>query len=323
MALIVLIAFVVAALLALSVLRLKYTSKGQEASPETAAEQDDTARAGPTNARRTGVDRMRAARLTRRNVPRPASRPQAESSQAADSGSESEEDEDEEEGGRPVKLTKKAAKKAAKEEAREAERAAREARERKTSAYDERRKKRDEERERQEQLQEEEARRAAEERQRAIDEEAAKWMGTISVDEEGTGDLEASEQGQTLLNQFVEYIKARKMVPLEELATEFKMRSSDVIDRIRGLEAMGRLTGLMDERGKYIFISPEEMKAVAEYIHRQGRVRISQLAQQSSSLVDLQPRSTMVPCTPGGNPEAVDFDSMFGGSLEEGLTAAG
>jgi hypothetical protein len=28
------------------------------------------------------------------------------------------------------------------------------------------------------------------------------------------------------------------------------MRTTDVIDRINGLEAMGRLTGVMDERGK-------------------------------------------------------------------------
>lgn len=35
-----------------------------------------------------------------------------------------------------------------------------------------------------------------------------------------------------------------------QIATEFSMRTTDVIDRITGLEAMGRLTGIMDERGK-------------------------------------------------------------------------
>lgn len=29
---------------------------------------------------------------------------------------------------------------------------------------------------------------------------------------------------------------------------------------------MGRLTGVMDDRGKYIFVSKQEMEAVADYI---------------------------------------------------------
>ena len=44
--------------------------------------------------------------------------------------------------------------------------------------------------------------------------------------------------------------RGRKTVPLEQIAVEFKLRTTDVIDRIHGLEAMGRLTGVMDERGK-------------------------------------------------------------------------
>ena len=53
-----------------------------------------------------------------------------------------------------------------------------------------------------------------------------------------------------MLAQFIDYIKQRKTVPLEQLATEFKLRTTEVIDRVQGLEAMGRLTGVMDERGK-------------------------------------------------------------------------
>jgi hypothetical protein len=64
------------------------------------------------------------------------------------------------------------------------------------------------------------------------------------------GEAEDAEENTGLLGQFVEYIKSRKTVPLEQLATEFKLRTTDVIDRINGLEAMGRITGVMDERGK-------------------------------------------------------------------------
>lgn len=48
----------------------------------------------------------------------------------------------------------------------------------------------------------------------------------------------------------METIKARKIVALEDLAVEFKIRTQDVIQRIDALEQQGRLTGVMDDRGK-------------------------------------------------------------------------
>jgi len=48
----------------------------------------------------------------------------------------------------------------------------------------------------------------------------------------------------------VDYIKDRKTVMLDEVAAEFGLRTQDVINRIQSLEAIGRLTGVMDDRGK-------------------------------------------------------------------------
>jgi hypothetical protein len=63
--------------------------------------------------------------------------------------------------------------------------------------------------------------------------------------------------------------------------------AQDVINRIAGLEAMGRLTGVMDDRGKYIYVSNEEMAAVAHFIQTSGRVSIANLAAKSNEFVDL------------------------------------
>ena len=57
---------------------------------------------------------------------------------------------------------------------------------------------------------------------------------------------------------------------------------------------LGRLSGVMDDRGKYIYISEEEMKAVADYIKRQGRVSISHLASKSNQFIDLEPKAQFV-----------------------------
>lgn len=53
----------------------------------------------------------------------------------------------------------------------------------------------------------------------------------------------------------------------------------------------GRISGVMDDRGKFIFISPDEMKAVADYIRRLGRVSIAHLASKSNEFIDLEPKT--------------------------------
>ncbi|EFN58337.1 hypothetical protein CHLNCDRAFT_15827, partial [Chlorella variabilis] len=51
-------------------------------------------------------------------------------------------------------------------------------------------------------------------------------------------------------SRFVDYIRRRKTVALDELAAEFGMRTQEVIKRVQELEAEGGITGVMDDRGK-------------------------------------------------------------------------
>lgn len=69
----------------------------------------------------------------------------------------------------------------------------------------------------------------------------------------------------------------------------------EAIDRVRQLQEMSHLTGVVDDRGKFIFISQEELESVAAFVKLKGRVSIQDLAAASSSLVQLQqPQSTVV-----------------------------
>ena len=45
--------------------------------------------------------------------------------------------------------------------------------------------------------------------------------------------------------------------------------------------------GVIDDRGKFIYISREELEAVAKYIKQQGRVSITDLAASSNKLIKL------------------------------------
>jgi CTP-dependent riboflavin kinase len=66
-------------------------------------------------------------------------------------------------------------------------------------------------------------------------------------------------------------------VVLEELAQHFKLRTEQAISRVRDMEEAGYITGVMDDRGKFIYISEEEMESVAKYINKKGRVTIADL----------------------------------------------
>ena len=43
----------------------------------------------------------------------------------------------------------------------------------------------------------------------------------------------------------------------------------------------------MDDRGKFIYISEEELQAVAKFIKQRGRISIAELAESSNMLIKL------------------------------------
>lgn len=154
-------------------------------------------------------------------------------------------------------------------------------------AYEARRAARDAEREAQEAAQEAEIRKAAEERAKREAEEAEKWMHTFTVEAAGEEAL-SREAGEAQLTKMVEYLQRRKTAALEEVAAEFGLRTAEVVTKVQALEAEGRITGVMDDRGKFIYVSREEMAAVADFIRRRGRVAISEIAAKSADFIDLE-----------------------------------
>lgn len=65
------------------------------------------------------------------------------------------------------------------------------------------------------------------------------------------------------------------------------MLCQDVIARIQSLEADGRLTGVLDDRGKFLSITPAEMDAVSAWINKRGRISIAEMVAESNRLIDL------------------------------------
>eukprot|EP00729_Bicosta_minor_P000214 gene214-28290_t len=185
---------------------------------------------------------------------------------------------------------KKAAKLEAKAERREAQEAMKKIREdekaREDLRFAEEKKEREKEAEAERDQEEEEARKAEELKQKE-EEEYQAMKAMFSVEEAGSVAETIQTESQGLLAEFVDYIKDTKVVLLEDLATRFGLKTQDAIMRLKNLEEMGRITGVMDDRGKYIYISDDEMNAVVKFIKQRGRVTLADLSENSHKLIRL------------------------------------
>lgn len=145
------------------------------------------------------------------------------------------------------------------------------------------------EKEHAEQLRAEEAeRKAREEKEKREYEEYLKMKEAFSIEEEGYQE-ENSEDKENLLQEFIEYIKQNKVLILEDLAAHFGLKTASVVERIQELQANGSLTGVIDDRGKFIYISEDELRAVAKFVRQRGRVSITELVENSNNLISLTP----------------------------------
>lgn len=183
-----------------------------------------------------------------------------------------------------AKLEAKAEKKAQ----REAEQSHREDKKLRDEQLLEEQRKRDDQERQEEQKREEAERLAREQKEREEQEAYLKMKAAFSVEEEGFDETE-SKESDNLLHEFIEHIKQNKVVALEELSRTFNMKTKAAIERIQELKANGTLTGVLDDRGKFIYISPEELQSVAKFIRQRGRIAITDLAECSNKLINLAP----------------------------------
>merc|ERR1711973_640068 len=177
--------------------------------------------------------------------------------------------------------------KADKKVAREAEERQREERKKQKEKEDEEARKAAEQDKLEEEREEELERKRLEEKERREQEEYEKMKAAFDVEEEGFDeDQEDTSEGQ--LQAFIQHIKDTKVVLLEDLAAHFKLKTQDCIDRVTKLSEEGRLSGVFDDRGKFIFISQQELESVAKFIKQRGRVSIADLAENSNKLISLK-----------------------------------
>lgn len=228
------------------------------------------------------------AQLAAAKPPKPRDRMRARRAQEESEEDEPEPDEEDDSRGIGTKKKAKLAAKEAKRQARELQESDRDDRRQREAQRLDEAKQRQAQQEDQAKAEAEIERKKLEEEKKKEEEEYQAMKAMFSVVEDGTVADQIAEESQGLLGEFVDFIKEKKVVLVEELATRFQLKTKDAIMRLQALEEMGRVTGVMDDRGKFIYISEEEMKDIAKFVRQRGRVTIADLAENSHRLIRLQ-----------------------------------
>ncbi|XP_078534837.1 DDRGK domain-containing protein 1 [Lissotriton helveticus] len=280
--------YVIAALVLAALLFFVTRSRGQGQADEPERPQNAAA---PVARPRPQVEERGEGMPRRRNMNRVIARRRAQQVEEDDEELEEKDDATETQASGKIgaKKQKKLEEKQARKAQREAEEAEREERKKLESKRQEERRKEEEQERLEEAKQEEDEQRAREEAAQREHEEYLKLKEGFVVEEEGLDEGPTEEESRSFLTEFINYIKNTKVVLLEDLGSHFGLRAQDAINRIQDLLADGTLTGVIDDRGKFIYITPEELTAVAQFIRQRGRVSITELAQASNSLINLKP----------------------------------
>ena len=86
-------------------------------------------------------------------------------------------------------------------------------------------------------------------------------------------------------------VTARLCSSVRSIVTDLFVQ--DVIDRLKYLQESGLITGLFDDRGKYIYLTRDEMERVTKAIRQRGRISFSDLSKISNELIDFSGTRTI------------------------------
>jgi hypothetical protein len=113
------------------------------------------------------------------------------------------------------------------------------------------------------------------------------WKVDFTIAESGEDNLDFNNEN--LIGDFLNYIKLRKVVSLEDLSGEFKISSADLVDRLLQFEKQGRICGIIDDRGKYIYLTDKELSMIEKlFIHR-GRISKTDLIKECNKIIRFMP----------------------------------
>ena len=150
------------------------------------------------------------------------------------------------------------------------------------------REKEEEEKKKEEMKEEERLKKEQEEKERREQEEYEKWKEFLTLEETGTK-MEEEKDDTNLLQRFVSYIRLRKTVAIEDLAMAFGLTNKACLSRLNSLLETKMLTGVVDERGKFLYIEQEEIDELLSAIKARGHFSRGDLIEVFSGIIRQEP----------------------------------
>ena len=142
-------------------------------------------------------------------------------------------------------------------------------------------------REEAEQKLQEEIQKVQEEQKKKDDEIYNQWKDMMKVGEEGEEKMDF--KNEEVINKFLDYIKIRKVVSLEDISGTFKLSTNDIVMKLNQFEQEGRIFGIIDDRGKYIYITEKEMGLIEKMFMNRGRISKADLIKECNRLIRFEP----------------------------------
>ena len=126
-----------------------------------------------------------------------------------------------------------------------------------------------------------------EEQQKKEDEIYNQWKDMIKIGEEGEEKRNFSDEN--VINEFLNYIKRRKVVSLEDLSGVFKISPNELVEKLNQFEKEGRILGIIDDRGKYIYVTEKEMNMIENLFMKRGRINKGDLIKECNKIIKFEP----------------------------------
>ena len=109
----------------------------------------------------------------------------------------------------------------------------------------------------------------------------------MKVGEEGEEKMDFKKE--EVINKFLDYIKIRKVVSLEDISGTFKLSTNDIVMKLNQFEKEGRILGIIDDRGKYIYVTEKEMNMIENLFIRRGRINKMDLIKECNKIIKFEP----------------------------------
>lgn len=127
-----------------------------------------------------------------------------------------------------------------------------------------------------------------EEKRQKEEEEYQSWKSSMTVQASGSGDSEKDglvAQSDTI----IALIQRERSVILESLSARFQTSTAMMVELLEKLVKEGRLEGVFDEHGKFVYVTREDRLKLAKIIQRRGRVGIGELTREANAIISIDP----------------------------------